>query len=1009
MEQHGDRPTNTPRIASFERPLWVTIRLWLPVWPYSDHAGRLAQLTSEPSALRRLPFPEQIVAIDEALRQGRGPDLVTELASFRDHEPLARMLANLAVSGELVGSADSIASVVTALPDTGLRRVLRALEGAPAVIEFAEALVRCAAELPATRITAFAVIDRWLKNVAPSARSSMVDGALNICREALGTGALDRIGDRELMRIPGANTVELAAIAANADVSEAWNARLASFAAELLDTLEAQPKSLSQANAEQLLSRQIYTDPGHFLIELLQNADDAGARVWHLRLEEDRVEVEHDGAPFDARDVVGLLSIGQTTKSKDQIGFFGVGFKSVYEICERPQVYSGAYAFEIADVSIPRPLKARSGLAPDRTLLILPLRDPTDETRSGERLFGRMADLPAEVLLTLNSLREIHVRYGSRRRSVVRHGADDQYVTLRDNNAARSYFLGSRECRYEGPRDASRTTATPVLVAIALAGDGTPEPLGDRPTVYSYLPTNERSGLRMLLHAHFDLPVDRERLDLSSPWNRWAIDQAGELFAELISTLTNQEQQGSSSLLDLLSLPSELGDPAYESIAAKVAPVAFLPAAGGGWLAPLEALLCADTGVVRALAGLVIADERRLVDVLSARHQQVAKELGARDLAWSSVVALLAREAEAQVSGAAFSAPWREHLPELAVALGATDIDLAPLRLLPCLPDHAGRARSPTELLRGSGVLASALRPLCPMLAPELDTSECRPFVRRLGVPRATVADLISRLADPKAALAAVEAAGLDPIMELVLAAPLGQRSGIDQAVLVPTDRADWARVGLAFLTGEGALADLVRDAETRPPLVSREIEDRWGPGLSDLGTPLLDLRAALALLERGELAFAHEQVALLHGAIDEQASEISAALFERVAAADIFPTATAKLCPLRGEGLLRLPPIKKSSRCGPSVRGSAATLPNYHTSQNLVSRSSMPTQWQTPFWVARKTFASKMPPLLISQRTARRSVPQPSRHWRLRRSGGARMAVVIRSISFAIPVQSPP
>ena len=31
----------------------------------------------------------------------------------------------------------------------------------------------------------------------------------------------------------------------------------------------------------------------------------------------------HDGAPFDARDVVGVLSIGQTTKSKDQIGFFG--------------------------------------------------------------------------------------------------------------------------------------------------------------------------------------------------------------------------------------------------------------------------------------------------------------------------------------------------------------------------------------------------------------------------------------------------------------------------------------------------------------------------------------------------------------------------------------------------------------------------------------------------------------------------------------------------------------
>ena len=52
------------------------------------------------------------------------------------------------------------------------------------------------------------------------------------------------------------------------------------------------------------------------------------------------------------------------------------------------------------------------------------------------------------------------------------------------------------------------------------------------PTIYSHLPTKERTGLRFLLHAHFDLPVDRERLDLSSPWNRWALGLGGQLLAQ---------------------------------------------------------------------------------------------------------------------------------------------------------------------------------------------------------------------------------------------------------------------------------------------------------------------------------------------------------------------------------------------------------------------------------------------------------------------------------------------
>jgi hypothetical protein len=66
-----------------------------------------------------------------------------------------------------------------------------------------------------------------------------------------------------------------------------------------------------------------------------------------------------------------------------------------------------------------------------------------------------------------------------------------------------------------------------VLVALALDDKGGPRPFLEGPTVFSYLPTGEEAGLRFLLYAHFDLPVDRERLDLDSPWNRWTLARSG--------------------------------------------------------------------------------------------------------------------------------------------------------------------------------------------------------------------------------------------------------------------------------------------------------------------------------------------------------------------------------------------------------------------------------------------------------------------------------------------------
>lgn len=97
---------------------------------------------------------------------------------------------------------------------------------------------------------------------------------------------------------------------------------------------------------------QLYTDRSHFVYELLQNAEDAEARSIRFVQYPDRLEVMHDGKPFTAKNLQGLCDIGKSDKvdNLNQIGEFGVGFKSVFGICETVGLYSEPSHFRDSDV-----------------------------------------------------------------------------------------------------------------------------------------------------------------------------------------------------------------------------------------------------------------------------------------------------------------------------------------------------------------------------------------------------------------------------------------------------------------------------------------------------------------------------------------------------------------------------------------------------------------------------------------------------------------------------------
>lgn len=116
-----------------------------------------------------------------------------------------------------------------------------------------------------------------------------------------------------------------------------------------------------QVNQRALIDKILARYSGEFTIfrELLQNADDAGAKMVKIRFESDKqngqkldlADLKHtsitkyvllnDGIPFREQDWDRLRKIAEGNPNEDKIGAFGVGFYALFSVTEQPMVVSG--------------------------------------------------------------------------------------------------------------------------------------------------------------------------------------------------------------------------------------------------------------------------------------------------------------------------------------------------------------------------------------------------------------------------------------------------------------------------------------------------------------------------------------------------------------------------------------------------------------------------------------------------------------------------------------------
>jgi hypothetical protein len=299
-----------------------------------------------------------------------------------------------------------------------------------------------------------------------------------------------------------------------------------------------------------------YPDKAHFIYELLQNAEDAGATEVHFELTPHQCNFEHDGSKhFDCNDVDAITGVNSSSKKDevDKIGKFGVGFKAVFAYTTTPTIYSKNFSFRIKDRFLPVPIPPKS-LIGERTRFEFPFDNPKKNVKTAfSEVMSGLEQLSETTLLFLNNLRYISWKIGEQEGAVLREehsSAHVEVLKLSDGKEVLStHWLRfsapvQNLDKFTAPMDGVERQKVALAFELAFVGDNKSFDVkrsiagqfkivpAVRGKVAVFFPAEkETSGLRFHVHAPFIPELSRASIK-SSPENLPLFEQLAELAAK---------------------------------------------------------------------------------------------------------------------------------------------------------------------------------------------------------------------------------------------------------------------------------------------------------------------------------------------------------------------------------------------------------------------------------------------------------------------------------------------
>ncbi|KAL0984014.1 hypothetical protein UPYG_G00135910 [Umbra pygmaea] len=474
------------------------------------------------------------------------------------------------------------------------------------------------------------------------------------------------------------------------------------------------------------LSTELYSKDTHFVLELIQNADDnsypaEGGHVPALAfvVEKDCVTVLNNETGFQEKNIRAICDVGQSTKGKHKYGYIGqkgIGFKSVFKVTDCPEIHSNGFHLRFDKTSGPMGYILPHWVNHERALhteladhthtswttkIYLPLRSESYQTRN---LFH---DVHPSLLLFLHRLRSITIYNQAENRVVTMTRRDLSHNILEvEHTEGTERWLVVKHTLHP-TKIKEEVESTELALAFQL-GDDIRSPPQKQP-VFAYLPLRS-FGFRFIIQADFDIPSSREDVDRDSLWNQQLRTEIPQLFLNAMDVFTHHPEfsglKGLCHFLQFVPLPDEVLD-FFKPVAGQIIQLlkgkAFLPTLNTDgsveYKLPSQVAVCQDM-VIRDVIGK--EELKRHLSLaylhpalLPAPPLSLLSHLGVRHLMGSDVTAVTTAMAkELLQEGGINSDSGLRRLARLLVCnfraleqgYGETDSILTTLRDLPIIP-----------------------------------------------------------------------------------------------------------------------------------------------------------------------------------------------------------------------------------------------------------------------------------------------------------------------------------
>ncbi|XP_059306209.1 uncharacterized protein LOC132057600 [Lycium ferocissimum] len=352
------------------------------------------------------------------------------------------------------------------------------------------------------------------------------------------------------------------------------------------------------------LSAELYAKDVHFLMELIQNAEDneydkgVDPSLEFVITSKDITEtgaqatllIFNNEKGFSRKNIESICSVGRSTKKgnrkKGYIGEKGIGFKSVFLITARPYIFSNGYQIRFNEEPcqhcnvgyiVPEWVEANptlpvisqiygSSATLPATTLVLPLK--FDKVKPVKQ---QLSSIHPEVLLFLSKIKKLSVREDNEDPrlntvSAISISSETEFVEKK-NIDAKSYLLhlsankksGLGECSYymwkqkfpvkREHRVDRRMEVDEWVITLAFPNGKRLNRGTSSPGIYAFLPTEMVTNFPFIIQADFLLASSRETILLDNIWNQGILDCVPTAFVNAFTSLVRAKEGAPVSTL----------------------------------------------------------------------------------------------------------------------------------------------------------------------------------------------------------------------------------------------------------------------------------------------------------------------------------------------------------------------------------------------------------------------------------------------------------------------------